>query len=427
MPVEGKSFHQLKLSKQILHALEDLSFNTPTPIQEKVIPQAIAGHDLFGIAPTGTGKTAAFIIPLLMKLKYAQEEYPRALVLAPTRELAIQIDEDIGKIGKYTDLRHICIYGGIGLKSQIERISGGIDIIAATPGRFLDIYYKGYLYPRSIKIMILDEADKMMDMGFQQQINNILEIIPPKNRQNLLFSATLPPEVEELAYEFLEFPVKIEIEPQSTAASTINQCFYRTQNLKTKINLLESLLKNKDEFTRVLIFTKTRETANNIYKYIQRKIDDNSRVIHANKSQNTRLNTINLFKNGEIRILVSTDVSARGIDVSEVSHVINFDVPLVYEDYVHRIGRTGRAYKTGESITFVTEPDYYHLRLIEKTIRQEIPEKPLPATVKVEVTEKWEKALIERELDRIKRKLNPDYKGAFHRRKPKNAKKRKPR
>ena len=426
MPVEGKSFHQLKLSKQVLHALEDLSYNTPTPIQTKVIPQAIAGNDLFGIAPTGTGKTAAFIIPLLMKLKYAQEEHPRALILAPTRELAIQIDEDIGKIGKYSDLRHICIYGGIGLKSQIERISSGIDIITATPGRFLDIYYKGYLYPRSIKIMILDEADKMMDMGFQQQINSILEIIPPKNRQNLLFSATLPPEVEELSYEFLEFPVKIEIEPQSTAASTIHQCFYRTPNLKTKINLLECLLQNKDEFTRILIFTKTRETANNIYKYIQRKIDDNARVIHANKSQNTRLNAINQFKNGDIRILVSTDVSARGIDVSKVSHVINFDVPLVYEDYVHRIGRTGRAYQTGESITFVTEPDYYHLQLIEKTIRQEIPEKLLPAAVKVEVTEKWEKTLIERELDRIKRKLNPDYKGAFHKRKPKNAKKRKP-
>jgi ATP-dependent RNA helicase RhlE len=426
MPEEGKSFHNLKLTKQIFLALEDLGFTAPTPVQEKVMPQAVAGHDLFGIAPTGTGKTAAFIIPLLMKLKYAQGDHPRALILAPTRELAIQIDEDISRLAKYYDLRHISVYGGTGIKNQIERISEGVDIITATPGRFLDLYYRGHLYPRSIKTMVLDEADKMMDMGFKDQINNILEVIPPKNRQNLLFSATLPPEVEELSYEFLEFPVKIEVQPQSTAASTIDQCFYRTPNLKTKINLLEYLLEKKDDLTRVLIFTKTKETANNIFKFIRRKIDDSSRVIHANKSQNTRLNAINSFKKGDIRILVSTDVTARGIDVTEVSHVINFDVSLVYEDYIHRIGRTGRASKTGESITFVTEPDYYHLQQIEKIIRQNIPERPLPSGLKVEVTEKWEKELAERELDRIKRKLNPEYKGAFHKKKPRNVKKRKP-
>jgi ATP-dependent RNA helicase RhlE len=426
MPAEAKSFQNLRLSKQIFLALEDLGFSLPSPVQEKVIPQVIAGHDLFGIAPTGTGKTAAFIIPLLMKLKFAQGEHPRALILAPTRELAIQINEDTSKLSKYYDLRHVCIYGGTGVKDQKEAITKGVDIIIATPGRFLDLYYHGNLYPRLIRTMILDEADKMMDMGFKKQINKILEVIPAKKRQNLLFSATLPPEVEKLSYDFLEFPVKIEIEPQGTTASTIDQCFYQTPNLKTKINLLENLLTDKETFTRVLIFTKTKETANNLYKFIRRKIDENSRVIHANKSQNTRLNAINSFKKGDIRILVSTDVSARGIDVSEVSHVINFDVPLIYEDYIHRIGRTGRASKFGESITFVTAPDQYHLQQIEKIIRQNIPEKPLPPTVKVEVTEKWEKELIERELDRIKRKLNPDFQGAFHKKKPKNVKKRKP-
>jgi ATP-dependent RNA helicase RhlE len=427
MPVETKSFQNLKLTRQIHLALEDLNFKIPTPVQAKVIPRIMAGHDLFGIAPTGTGKTAAFIIPLLMKLKYAQGEHPRALILAPTRELAIQIHEDTTSLSKYYNLRQLCIYGGTGIINQIDGITEGVDIIIATPGRFLDIYYRGHLYPRLIKTMVLDEADKMMDMGFKEQINNILEIIPAKNRQNLLFSATLPPEVEELSLEFLEFPVKVEIEPQGTPASTIDQCYYRTPNLKTKINLLEHLLTNKDVFTRVLIFTKTKETANNIFKFIQRKIDDHSRVIHANKSQNTRLNAINAFKNGDIRILVSTDVSARGIDVTDVSHVINFDVPLIYEDYIHRIGRTGRASKTGDSITFVTEPDLYHLQQIEKIIRLSIPEKPIPSIVKVEITEKWEKELIERELDRIKRKLNPEYKGAFHKRKRKNTKKRKPR
>ena len=230
-----------------------------------------------------------------------------------------------------------------------------------------------------------------------------------------------------MAYDFLEFPVKVEIEPQGTTASIIDQCFYKTPNLKTKINLLEYLLENSDRFKRVIIFTKTKETANNIFKYIQRKIDVNSRVIHANKSQNSRLNAINSFKEGEVRILVSTDVSARGIDVSEISHVINFDVPIIYEDYIHRIGRTGRANKTGESITFHADQDFNHLQEIEKIIRQRIPEKPFPGGVNVEITEKWEKNLIDRELDRIKRKLNPDFKGAFHEKKRKIDKKRKPR
>lgn len=427
MQKESKSFQNLKLTNQILNALTDLGFEYPSPVQEKVIPKVLAGHDLFGIAPTGTGKTAAFIIPLLMKLKFAQGEHPRALILAPTRELAIQIDHDITKLSTYYDLRHVCIYGGTGIKIQSESISKGVDIITATPGRLLDLYQREYLYPRLIKTMILDEADKMMDMGFKKQINRILEIIPPKKRQNLLFSATLPPIVEELAYDFLEFPVKVEIEPQGTTASTIDQCFYKTPNLKTKINLLEYLLENSDRFKRVIIFTKTKETANNIFKYIQRKIDVNSRVIHANKSQNSRLNAINSFKEGGVRILVSTDVSARGIDISEISHVINFDVPSIYEDYIHRIGRTGRANKTGESITFVTDPDFHHLQEIEKIIRQKIPEKPFPGGVNVEITEKWEKNLIDRELDRIKRKLNPDFKGAFHEKKRKIDKKRKPR
>jgi ATP-dependent RNA helicase RhlE len=402
-----------------------MGFEYPSPVQEKVIPKVLAGHDLFGIAPTGTGKTAAFIIPLLMKLKFPEGVHPRALILAPTRELAIQIDHDISKISAYYDLRHVCIYGGTGIKTQSTKILEGVDIITATPGRFLDLYQREYLFPRLIKTMILDEADKMMDMGFKKQINRILEIIPPKKRQNLLFSATLPPEVEELAYDFLEFPVKVEIEPQGTTASTIDQCYYKTPNLKTKINLLEYLLRNSDRFKRVIIFTKTKETANNIYKYIQRKVDANSRVIHANKSQNSRLNAINAFREGEVRILVSTDVSARGIDISEISHVINFDVPLIYEDYIHRIGRTGRANRTGESITFVTDPDSHHLKEIEKIIRQKIAEKPFPEGVKVEVTEKWEKSLTDRELDKIKRKLNPEFKGAFHRKKRKINKKRK--
>lgn len=422
-----KYFQNLNLNKQIYNALDDLGFNTPTPIQEKLIPMAMGGQDLFGIAPTGTGKTAAYLIPVLLKLKYAQGTHPRALILAPTRELSIQINQDLADLCKYYDLRHLCLIGGTGIKPQIENIQKGVDIISATPGRFLDIYYGGHLFVRDIKTLILDEADKMMDMGFYPQINKILEIIPAKKRQNMLFSATLPPEVEKLSEEFLEFPTKIEIAPQGTTASSIKQCFYETPNLKTKINLLAYFLSDTDQFLRVIVFCKTKESANNIYKFIHRKIDESVRVIHANKSQNTRLNAINEFKGGNIRILVSTDVSSRGIDVSEVSHVINFDVPIIYEDYIHRIGRTGRAERTGNSITFVTEPDRYHLENIEKIIGKTIDELPIPKNITIEKTGQEEKQIIARELDSIKRKLNPDYKGAFHKKKKKNTHKRKPR
>ena len=420
MSVNVKKFEDLNLNKQILNAIEELGFTDPTPIQYKAIPLVLAGHDLFGIAPTGTGKTAAYVIPLLMKLGYSQGEGIRSLILAPTRELVIQIDHEISLMGKYFNLNHLAVFGGTGITTQIEALEAGVDILVATPGRFLDIYQKVHLYTRNIKTLVLDEADKMLDMGFMPQINSILEIIPPKKRQNLLFTATFPPQIEKLSNEFLEFPQKVEIKPQSSVTETIAQFFYKTPNLKSKINLLEYLLTDKEVFARVLIFTKTKETANNLFKYIDRKIDQNARVIHANKGQNSRINAINAFKSGELRILVSTDVTARGIDVENVSHVINFDVPIVYEDYVHRIGRTGRAFQTGTSITFVTPPDELHLHQIEKIINQKPAELPVPTGVEIPPTEAWEKQLLDLEMDKVRRKLDPEFKGAFHRKRKKN-------
>jgi len=415
-----KSFSDLKLSAPILDALKDLDLNTPTKIQEKAIPLIRAGHDFIGIAPTGTGKTAAYIIPLLLKLKFSQGKHARALILVPTRELVIQVKKMFDDLGKNQSLRHIAIFGGKGIKNQIHQIREGIDVLIATPGRFLDIYLRGEIYTKNLNTLILDEADKMMDMGFLPQLHRILEVIPTKKRQNLLFSATFPDRVQRLSEDFLAFPQKVEINPQGTSAETIDQFFYKTPNLKTKINLLSYLLSDNQVFNKVIIFTKTKETANNIYKFIHRKLDKNVTVIHANKGQNTRINAINSFKEGNIRILVSTDVTSRGIDVSMVSHVINFDVPLVYEDYVHRIGRTGRAYQTGVSITFVTLPDEYHLENIEKIIRKKIPEKKIPKDVFISETEPLEKKKLEIELDKIKRKLDPTFKGAFHPKKIKN-------
>jgi len=409
------SFEELKLNRQLINATEDLGYTEPSEIQYKAIPQILAGHDLLGIAQTGTGKTAAYLLPILMKVKYAQGADPRALIFAPTRELCIQINENIRELAKYTDLRHAAVYGGTGMKSQIEAISSGIDILVATPGRFMDIYLKGEVKVKQIKTLVLDEADKMMDMGFMPQIRRILEVIPTK-RQNLLFSATFPEKVERWSEEFLEFPMRIEVTPQATPVETVRQKLYKVPNLKTKINLLQYLL-NDPAFSKVIIFSRTRKNADNIFNFVQRKVDRNTRVIHANKDQNTRINAMDAFKDGEVRILVSTDVAARGIDVSQVSHVINFDVPIVYEDYVHRIGRTGRAKNTGEAITFANKAEEYHIEEIERIIQMPIPLYDIPDEVEVEKTGFEEKQEIDREIDLIRRRRDPEFKGAFHEKK----------
>ncbi|MBR9997829.1 MAG: DEAD/DEAH box helicase [Cyclobacteriaceae bacterium] len=415
-----KSFGDLKISPLILKALADLGFTSPTAIQEKVIPRINAGHDLIAIAPTGTGKTAAYLIPVLSKLKFPQGDHPRALILVPTRELTLQVEKMAGDLARYMSLRSLAVYGGTGIKNQAAEISKGQDILIATPGRFMDIYLMGELFTKNFNTLVLDEADKMMDMGFLPQLNRILEVIPARKRQNILLSATFPDKVQKLSDDFLKFPQKIEIRPQGSTAESIDQYFYRVPNLKTKINLLEFLLNDHEAFNKVIIFTKTKVTANDVYKFIKRKIDQNVRVIHANKDQNARINAINSFREGDTRILVSTDVTARGIDVDMVSHVINFDVPVIHEEYVHRIGRTGRAMASGESITFVTKPDEHHLLGIEKLIRGKINERKIPAEVEVTPTEAWEKKKMEQEEDLIKRKLDPDFKGAFHRKSPKN-------
>jgi len=412
-----KTFEEFKLNKQLLSAVADLGYESPTPIQQKAIPRIQAGHDVMGIAQTGTGKTAAFVLPILMKVKYAQGMQPRALILAPTRELVMQIDANVKQLSTYTDLRHVCVYGGLGPKTQIEAIEQGVDIIVATPGRLLDLYSREVLVLKDIKTLVLDEADKMMDMGFMPQIRKVLEVIPVK-RQNLLFSATMPPKVVKLSEEFLDFPEVIEVTPQATAVSTVTQRLYQVPNLKTKINLLMLLLE-EPAFSKVIVFVKTKATANNIFKYLERKLTDEIRVIHANKGQNSRINAIEAFKRDEVRVLVTTDVTARGIDVSEVSHVINFDVPLIYEDYVHRIGRTGRAFRTGEALTFANEAEMYHIRKIEEVIREKIPEVPLPAGLDIAKTPFEEQQVIAREIDRQKHRENPDYQGAFQERKKK--------
>jgi ATP-dependent RNA helicase RhlE len=412
-----KKFEEFNLNRQILNAVADAGFTVATPIQEKAIAPVLSGQDIFGIAETGTGKTAAYVLPILMQLKYAQGDAPRALILAPTRELAMQITEHVQIFSKYTDLRTVAVYGGLGPKTQIEQIKAGVDIIVATPGRFLDIYLANHINTQYLKFLVLDEADKMMDMGFIGSIHRILEVVPRK-RQNLLFSATMSDLVQKIAGDFLKNPTIIEVGLQATPAQTVTQSLYLVPNFKTKINLLQHLLKNDEEFKRLIIFCKTKTVADNIFSFIVRRFgEDAVRVIHANKGQNTRINSINSFKEGNVRVLVATDVASRGIDVSEVSHVINFDVPIIIEDYVHRIGRTGRAYAKGDALTFCTSAEEYYIKKIEKLIRQTIPVVPLPTEVFVEETPYEEKQAINRTIDDQKRKEDPDFKGAFHEKK----------
>lgn len=413
----SKEFEKFNLNKQLYNAIEEMGYSSPTPIQDKAIPTIMNGQDLLGIAQTGTGKTAAYAIPLIMKLKYAQGMDPRALILSPTRELAIQIHENIQALSKYTDLRSAVLYGGLGPKTQKEILSKGIDIVIATPGRLVELYLSGDLILKQLKTLILDEADKMMDMGFIKKIHKILEIVPRK-RQNLLFSATMSNKVKVLAGDFLEFPIEIEIAPQATPADKVSQYVYKTPNIRTKVNLLQSFLENAEEFKKVIVFCKTRQIAENLHHYVERVYGaDAVRVIHANKGQNTRINSIQSFKEEDVRILIGTDVASRGIDVSKVSHVINFDVPLIYEDYVHRIGRTGRANESGVSITFCNPAEEYHLEKIQKLIRQKIEVKEVPAALYISETPFKESQDMAKEIDNQKRRENPEYKGAFHEKK----------
>jgi ATP-dependent RNA helicase RhlE len=406
-------FSKFNFNKQLTDAIEKQGWTNPTPVQEKAIPLAKAGKDILGIAQTGTGKSAAFLIPLIAKLHYPQGENTRALVLAPTKELVTQLSLHFEHLNCFTGLRQTCLIGGLGITKQLDELKRGNDIVFATPGRFLEIYETGDWKLKDIKTLVIDEADRMMDMGFMHQIRKILEKIPSK-RQNLLFSATFPEKVELLAEEFLEFPEKIEVTPQSTTASTISQSVYKTYNFQTKLNLLVHILKALEEEDAALVFVKTKKHATEIGKFLNRKLDKEVSFLHANKGTNTRSAAVESLQEGRIKILVTTDVAARGLDVARITLVINFDLPIQYEDYVHRIGRTGRALRTGKAISFVNAPDEMHLERIQKLIRLKIKEEKVPKFLVVTETPFEEQQEILKKLDDQRKKADPEFKGAFH-------------
>lgn len=410
------TFEDLKLTRQFLNAIDDAGYSEPTEIQIKGIPPIMAGQDIIGIAQTGTGKTAAYVLPLLQKLKYYQGPEPRCLILVPTKELVIQVEKTILDLAKYTDLKCVALFGGVGPKAQMEAIEKGVDIIVATPGRFLEIYAKRVILPKKIKHIVLDECDRMMDMGFWPQLREIQEKIPQK-KQQLLFSATFPEKVERIADNFLLFPLRLEVTPQATPAQTVKQLIYEVPNVQARLDLLVHLLKTDETMNRVMVFVKTKEQATAIAKFIERIDLGEVRMLHSNKGQNARINAIDDFKGGDVRVLVSTDVSSRGIDVVEVSHVINFNIPTNYDDYVHRIGRTGRAFKTGTAISFMDFSEEYHIQKIQKLIKQTIERVSLPEAIQEVKTPFLEYQDQMREIDRQKRLEDPEFKGAFHEKK----------
>ncbi len=418
-----KTFEELKVAKSILKALDDIGFVEPTPIQQRAIPKINSGVNIVGVAQTGTGKTAAYLLPLLTKLRKPEGMDPRVLVIVPTRELAIQVGQDVAELTTYSELRHAAIYGGIGWTKHAALLEEGIDILVATPGRLWDLYQVGVLRLKKVKYLVVDEADRMLDMGFMPQLRQLQEIIPPK-RQNLLFSATFSESIEKLAEEFLDHYHKMEIAPSATPVELVTQIAYKVANYRTKLNLIKHLLEDEETFSRVVIFVKTKEHADGVFKVIDRKTEGETRLLHSNKAQNTRINAIQAFKKGEVRILITTDVSARGMDVSKVSHVINFDLPNDYDDYIHRIGRTARAGNKGDAITLIDQADEWHWKKIEEMIRQEIVLQELPEGIEVLDTEFKENQDQLREIDRQRKVDDPTYQGAFHQKKRRGSSKR---
>ena len=368
------TFEKLGVIAPILKSLEDKGYTSPTAIQEQAIPILLEGKDLLGCAQTGTGKTAAFAIPILQNLHNSTLQKGRnrkikALIVTPTRELAIQIGDSFTVYGKNLGLNNTVVFGGVKQASQVRALKNGIDILVATPGRLLDLMGQGFISLKDVKFSVLDEADHMLDMGFIHDIKKIILKLP-KNRQSLFFSATMPPDIVKLSQKILGNPIKITIEPEKATAEKVEQQLYKIAK-KSKTKLLIHLI-NSGDIQSAIVFTRTKHGANNVVKKLD-KAGILSSAIHGNKSQNARQQALQKFKDGEIKVLCATDIAARGIDVDDLSHVINFDLPNVPETYVHRIGRTGRAKASGIAISFCSPDERDDLRSIERLIGNKVP------------------------------------------------------
>lgn len=413
-------FEQLDLPKSLQKAIDDLGFTSLTPIQEKAFSVILSGKDMMGIAQTGTGKTFAYLLPVLKQYKFSNSENPKIVIIAPTRELVVQVTEEVEKLTKYMSIRVLGIYGGVNINTQKKSVYEGVDIIVATPGRLMDLALDGVVRFDDVKKLIIDEFDEILNLGFRMQITSILAMMKNK-RQNILFSATMTEEVDEIINDYFDFPEEVSLAPSGAPLEKIKQLKYFVPNFTTKINLLNHLLQTDDSLERVLIFVNNKRIVDLLHQRLDSNFQEQFGVIHSNKSQNYRLSTLAEFQKGNLKGIITTDIMARGLDIRDISHVINFEVPEIAEQYIHRIGRTGRADKDGTALTFVSPREEEWLLETEMLMNLEIEPLEIPKSVEISTV------LMEFEKKKQKPKLitkKPDSQngGAFHEKKDKNKK-----
>lgn len=413
-------FDELNLNKPLLNALADLDLFTPTPIQEQAFPVIMSGADLVGIAQTGTGKTFAYLLPILRLWKYSDSKHPKVLIIVPTRELVKQVVGEIEKLTKYMNIRFAGVYGGANINTQKQLVYNGLDILVGTPGRLIDLTLTGTLRLKNIQKLVIDEVDEMLNQGFLKPITHFFENLPEK-RQNLMFSATLTEEVESLIQSTFHNPKKIEIAPHGTPLEQIVQKAYAVPNFHTKSNLLIHLLEEDQSIEKVLIFAGSRKLADRLFETISPKFPKRIGIIHSNKSQNFRFRSLKDFEDNKINILIATDLVSKGIDISEVTHVINFDMPKIPGDYIHRIGRTGRADKPGIAISFINEVEKDNQKAIEDLMKMKIPMLDLPENIEISALYTDEE-LPKQKMKNYLKMPKLESKGAFHEKSEKNRK-----
>lgn len=413
------TFEQLQLPPSIQKAIDELGFTHPTPIQVKALPVILSGRDVMAIAQTGTGKTFAYLLPLLKQWKFQKTDTLRVLILVPTRELVVQVHEEVEKLTKYMSVRSSAVYGGVNINTQKAAIYEGVDIVVGTPGRVMDLALDNVLRFDTIQKLVIDEFDEILNLGFRVQLTSILAMMKTK-RQNILFSATMTEEVDEILDEYFEFPEEVSLAPSGTPLEKIEQLVYHVPNFLTKINLLKHFLE-QDAFSRILIFVNSKRLADFVLESLEEDFPNQFGAIHSNKTQNYRLNTMELFQNGELRGLVTTDIMARGLDISDITHVINLQLPETPEHYIHRIGRTGRADKEGIAISLISPKEEEEFLEIEVLMQKEVSVIEIPEKVALE--EKRLEFEKEYKTPKVTSKKKAIEKGAaFHEKSDKNKK-----
>ena len=415
------TFEQFNLPKSLNKALNELGITNPTPIQEKSFNVILSGRDVMGIAQTGTGKTYAYLLPILKQWKFANTESPRVVILVPTRELVVQVTEEVEKLTKYMSIRALGIYGGVNINTQRKNLAEGVDILVGTPGRVMDLALDNVLRFDEIQKLVIDEFDEILNLGFRVQITTILSMMKTK-KQNILFSATMTEEVDELLDEYFEFPEEVSLAPSGTPLEKIKQLGYHAPNFLTKLNILKDLLhRNEEEMSRILVFVNNKRIADYVLDALEVEFPEQFGVIHSNKTQNYRLNTMAAFQNSEIRGIVTTDIMARGLDISDITHVINLQFSEIPEQYIHRIGRTGRQDKDGIAISFIDPKEEEKQVETELLMNHEIEILPIPEDIEI-AEQRLEFEKTKTTVVFKKKKIDPEKGAAFHEKKDKNKK-----